>query len=97
MKAVLPVMITISFIASFTTAQAQDSSEKSAVGNAAQSSVQAQTNFFPRGGWDGNNLSVSTIRTHLLNQSNFFPQGGWDRNDLRVSTTRTRLLTATQK
>ncbi|MBC7997998.1 MAG: hypothetical protein IAF58_08655 [Leptolyngbya sp.] len=66
MKAVLPVMIAITFIASITTAQAQDSSDKTAASNSAQSSAQAQSNFFPRGGWDGNNLRVSTTRTHLL-------------------------------
>ncbi len=92
MKAVLSIMMLVVGLGSFASqAQAQDSTNGSS-GQVAQT----KDNFLPRGGWDGNNLRVSTTQSRLIAQSKEtnVRGGGWDLNNLRISVTKSKLLQA---
>ncbi|MBA3995339.1 MAG: hypothetical protein C0469_17605 [Cyanobacteria bacterium DS2.3.42] len=93
MKAVLSIMMLVVGLATFASeAQAQDNTNGSS-GQMAQS----KESFLPRGGWDGNNLRVSTTQSKLLvsqTKETNVRGGGWDLNNLRISVTKCKLLQA---
>jgi hypothetical protein len=92
MKAVLSISMLVVGIVSFASqAQAQDGVNESA------KQGQTQQAYWPRGGWDGNNLRISVSQTKLLSaqkpETNV-GRGGWDANNLRISASHSKLLGA---
>lgn len=66
MKAVLSTMMLVVGFVSFASAvQAQDTNGGNESKSAAQV-AQTKENFWPRGGWDGNNLRISVSHSKLL-------------------------------
>ncbi len=95
MKAVLSIMMLLAGLATCASgAQAQDNT----TGSSGQI-AQTKESFLPRGGWDRNDLRVSTTQSKLLvsqTKETNVRGGGWDLNNLRISVTKSRLL-QTQK